>query len=171
MRRMGFDELAAALGNHQRAFHLEVRDDYTDVPGEAEALQRFLAGETLDPAFTAQWYTLVGKVTTTGTAVQRVRVVSEPHTDYVRFALSTTPGSLAAGEDIRWLPRADAPSGLPDDDWWLFDDRTVAWTVFEQDGTALPGWVASDDPAIAGHCAQLRDQLWGKAIRHNDYVT
>ncbi|KZM68429.1 hypothetical protein AWN90_11165 [Nocardia terpenica] len=167
---MGFDDLVTAFRSYRRAFHLEVRDDYTGVPGEAEALQRFLAGMPLDPAFTAQWYALMRDVTSAGTTVQRVRIVTEPHTDYIRFAASTVPGSLVAGEDIRWLPRNDAPAGLPDDDWWLFDEDLVAWTVFEQDGTALPGWVASTDPALTGHYAGLRDQLWDKAIRHGDYM-
>ncbi|MGW2662814.1 DUF6879 family protein [Nocardia tengchongensis] len=70
---------------------------------------------------------------------------------------------------MRWLPRDHAPAGLPDDDWWLIGEDLVAWTVFEQDGAALPGWVASDDPALTAHYAGLRDQLWGKAIRHSDY--
>lgn len=128
------------------------------------------SGKPLDPAFTAEWYSLMGDVTGSGTSVQRVRVVTEPHTDYIRFALATTPGSLAVGDDIRWLPRNRAPVALPDDDWWLFDERLVAWTVFERDGTALPGWVASTDPLIAGHYAELRDQLWSKAVRHDDYT-
>ncbi|MFE6859665.1 DUF6879 family protein [Nocardia sp. NPDC057668] len=170
MHHMDFDELVKAFHSHERAFHLEVRDDYTGVPGEAEALERFLTGQPLDPEFTAQWYALMKQVTSYGTAVQRVRVVTEPHSDYIRFALSTTAGSLAVGDDIRWLPRNRAPVSLPDDDWWLFDDHLVAWTVFKRDGTALPGWVASTDPAIADHYAQLRNQLWSKAIQHNDYA-
>lgn len=170
MYRMNFDGLVTALRSHERAFHLEVRDDYTGVPGEAEALERFLTGQPLDPEFTAQWYSLIEEVTGNGTAVQRVRVVTEPHTDYIRFALATTPGSVAVGDDIRWLPRNLAPVGLPEDDWWLFDEDLVAWTVFERDGTALPGWVASTDPAIAAHYAQLRNQLWGRAIRDSDYA-
>lgn len=170
MHHMGFDDLVSAFRGHRRAFHLEVRDDYTGVPGEAEALQRFLAGESLDPAFTAQWYDLMRDVRRTGAVVQRVRVISEPRTDYIRFAMATTPGSLAVGEDIRWLPRARAPVELPDDDWWLFDDDLIAWTVFEQDGTALPGWVASTDRTLAAHYARLRDRLWNKAVRYADYA-
>ncbi|AYF74190.1 hypothetical protein D7D52_10305 [Nocardia yunnanensis] len=167
---MGFDDLVAEFRGHKRAFHLEVRDDYTGVPGEADALERFAAGRPLEPAFTAQWYTLVREVTASGTSVQRVRVVTEPHTDYVRFAVATTPGNLDAGEDIRWLPREVAPEELPDDDWWLLDEDLVAWTVFEQDGTALPGWVATTDSALTAHYAAVRDRLWDKAIRHHDYI-
>ncbi|GAB0102412.1 hypothetical protein JMUB6875_13800 [Nocardia sp. JMUB6875] len=45
--------------------------------------------------------------------MQRVRVVTEPHTDYIRFAIAITAGNVAAGEDIRWLPREHAPDSLP----------------------------------------------------------
>jgi hypothetical protein len=167
---MGFDDLVAAFRDHRRAFHLEVRDDYSGVAGEAEAVRRFLAGEPQDPEFTARWQALMRDITAAGTAVHRVRVVSEPHTDYTRFAFAMTPGNLAAGEDIRWLPRDHAPVDLPDDDWWLFDEQLVAWTVFETDGAALPDWVASSDRAIIDHYARIRDQLWSKAIRHSDYA-
>ncbi len=110
------------------------------------------------------------EVTGHGKAVQRVRVVTEPHTDYTRFAIAVTAGNVAAGEDIRWLPRGHAPEALPDDDWWLFDDRLVAWTVFERDGTALLGWAASTDEVLTRHYARIRDQLWARAIPHDDYV-
>lgn len=170
MHHMGFDDLATAFRSHKRAFHLEVRDDYSGVAGEADALARFAAGLPPDPAFTTQWFTLIREVTTAGTDIQRVRVVTKPHTDYIRFAASLTPGNLEAGEDIRWLPRDQAPEDLPDDDWWLIDDQLVAWTVFEHDGSALPGWVASTDPALTAHFSELRDRLWDKAIRHHEYI-
>ncbi|ATL67243.1 hypothetical protein GZH49_30185 [Nocardia terpenica] len=169
MHHMAFDDLVTAFRTHKRAFHLEVRDDYSGVAGEAERMRRFLDGKPQDPAAGAGWQALMREVTGNGCVVQRVRVVSEPHGDYTRFAVGTTPGNLEAGEDIRWLPRQNAPSDLPEDDWWLFDDELVAYTVFERDGTALPGWAATRDPAIAGHCARRRDELWAKAVRHYEY--
>lgn len=170
MLHLGFEDLADAFRTHRRAFHLEVRDDYSGVAGEADRVQRFLNGQPQDPAASARWRALMREVAEAGVAVQRVRVITEPHGDYTRFSVGTTAANLEAGEDIRWLPRQAAPADLPDDDWWLFDDELAAYTVFERDGSALPGWVATTDPLIVGHYAQLRDQLWAKAIPHSEYA-
>ncbi|MBF6351024.1 hypothetical protein IU448_18670 [Nocardia flavorosea] len=170
MLHLAFDDLAHAFRTHHRAFHLEVRDDYSGVAGEADRVQRFLDGEPQDPAASARWHALMREVTGAGCAVQRVRVITEPHGDYARFSVGTTAANIEVGEDIRWLPRQDAPASLPDDDWWLFDDELAAYTVFNRDGTAEPGWAALTDPAITAHYARLRDELWTKAIPHADYA-
>lgn len=170
MRHLTFDNLAEAMRSHRRAFHLEVRDDYSGVNGEADRVRRFLAGEPQDPQASATWHALMHEVTASGRTVQRVRVITEPHGDYTRFSIGTSAANIEVGEDIRWLPRQDAPPDLPDDDWWLFDDAVAAYTVFTSDGAALPGWMATTDPVVVAHYAQLRDLLWSKAIAHADYA-
>ncbi|MBF6175248.1 DUF6879 family protein [Nocardia blacklockiae] len=170
MQHLSFDDLASVFRSHRRAFHLEVRDDYSGVVGEADRVRRFMNGEPQDPSASARWQALVREVTGRGHAVQRVRVITEPHGQYTRFSVGTTAANIRAGEDIRWLPRHDAPPGLPDDDWWLFDDEFVAFTAFERDGSALPGWMAVDDPAIAAHYAERREQLWRRGIPHHEYT-
>ncbi|MBL1079560.1 hypothetical protein JK358_34660 [Nocardia sp. 2] len=152
-----------------RAFHLEVQDDYA-VEDEAEALARFLrTGEfEYDPAW-RHWDDLMREVTDSGRQVQRVRVVTEPHTDYTRFLLATTGTNLDSGEDIRWLPRhlinAD---NLTADDWWLFDDDVVAFTAFRVDGT-LGGFAVTRDPRISEYCRSVRDEVWVLATPHVEY--
>ncbi|WP_330253600.1 hypothetical protein OG874_03045 [Nocardia sp. NBC_00565] len=170
MRHLSFDDLAEAMRTHRRAFHLEVRDDYSGVAGEADRVRRFMNGEQQDPGASARWHALMREVTANGTEVQRVRVITEPHGDYTHFSVGTTAANIEVGEDIRWLPRQDAPAHLPDDDWWLFDGELAAYTVFTSDGAALPGWVAITDPAIVAQYAQRRDELWAKAIPHNEYA-
>lgn len=171
MLHLDVDGLAAAFRSHRRVFHLETRDDYTGVPGEADALRRFLSGEPNDPStWAGPWFDLMREVTTRGISVQRVRVVTEPHSDYVRFALAAASANVDAGEDIRWLPR-HLVDGITVDDWWLFDDELVAYTVFTSAGEALPGWVSTADPAIARHCAVVRDRLWPLSVSHRDYLT
>ncbi|MFB8277835.1 DUF6879 family protein [Nocardia colli] len=169
MRHLEFSDLANAFRTHRRAFHLEIRDDYLGVPGEAEEMRRYYNGNPQDPAYGDVWQALMREVTGKGVAVQRVRVITEPHGEYTRFSVGTTHYNQAAGEDIRWLPRHNAPTDLPEDDWWLFDDKLVAYTVFD-DGIALPGWAAIIDPAITGHYARRRDELWAKAVPHDEYA-
>jgi hypothetical protein len=43
-----------------------------------------------------------------GVRIRRVRVVSEPLSDYLRWEHACTAVNIEAGEDIRWLPRTKA---------------------------------------------------------------
>ncbi|WP_330228668.1 hypothetical protein OHA40_21420 [Nocardia sp. NBC_00508] len=156
----------------RRAFHCETRDSYL-VDDEVESLRRFLAGEPpLPPPDTWHaWRALMTETTGRGVAVQRVRVVTVPHSDYVRWLLSTTAnGDLGLHEDIRWLPRHLAESlPVPLDDWWLFDDELLAYNVNDADGAAA-GIAVTEDPLVTSVYGPVRDQLWDRAIPHEDYI-
>ncbi|MGH3602749.1 MAG: DUF6879 family protein [Pseudonocardiaceae bacterium] len=71
------------------------------------------------------WLNLVRNITAAGKNIQRVWVVTVPHVDYTRWGLTIAPHNIAAGEDIRWLPRhlidADA---LPADDLCRMETHT-----------------------------------------------
>ncbi|MFI1917662.1 DUF6879 family protein [Nocardia sp. NPDC020380] len=170
MRLLTSEEQEQLFRNcRRRAFHLEVQDSYA-VEDEAEALAKFLeTGEfEYDPEW-QHWDDLMREVTESGRLVQRVRVVTEPHTDYTRFLYATTGSNIDSGEDIRWLPRhAIAPAELTTDDWWLFDDDAVAFTTFRPDET-LGGFAVTRDPKIVEYCRTVRDRVWPLAIPHAEY--
>lgn len=151
------------------AFHLEVQDSY-HTPDEAGPFDLFLAGEADDFVWHQPWLNLVREVTSAGKTITRARVVSVPHVDYTRWGLTVAPQNIAAGEDIRWLPRhLIAADALPADDYWLFDDELVAFTVFEPSGR-FAGGAATRDAKIASYCREGRDRVWEAAIPHNEYV-
>ncbi|RZU49182.1 hypothetical protein EV385_0918 [Krasilnikovia cinnamomea] len=151
------------------AFHLEVDDTY-DTPEESEPFRKFLAGEPDDFAWHRAWLDLVRETTKSGRSVERVRVVSVPHVDYTRWGLTVAPLNIAAGEDIRWLPRDRLDgSDITADDFWLFDRSRVVFTVFTPDG-AFCGGAETRDPAIVQRCVRVRDDLWTRAIPHSDYA-
>lgn len=55
-----------------------------------------------------------------GVKLRRARIVSEPVSEYIRFEHDGTPQNIAAGEDVRWLPRARASAlSLPGNDCWV----------------------------------------------------
>src|SRR6266487_4396467 len=89
-------------------FRLETRQRY-DEPGEADALRSFLAGQ--EPASypgKEAWLAIVRAAVTAGKVMQRVHIVAEPLTDYLRFEIGWGyPLSATAGEDIR-ISRAPA---------------------------------------------------------------
>ncbi|MEO3800560.1 DUF6879 family protein [Nonomuraea sp. B1E8] len=152
------------------AFHLELRDHY-GVPGEDGPFAQWQRGDPSDLAWLQPWLARVRAATAGGRTVRRVRVVTEPATDYIRWEHALTPLTLAAGEDIRWLPRHQLPPfDLPanGDDWWLFDDRLLAVGRFDHDGRVL-GTEIVTDPAVVAQCAAVRDLLWPLATPHDEY--
>ncbi|MGV9970542.1 DUF6879 family protein [Nocardia beijingensis] len=161
----GFPDLLRAC--KREAFHLEVLDTYAE-PNEHEPLRRFLADEPDDYAWFQPWTELIQETTSRGVAVTRVRIVTEPHTDYTRFALAVAALNARAGEDIRYLPRHHAGE-VPPDDYWLLDDETVVFSAFGESG----GWsgAATTDPHIAAYCRGLRARFWPLATPFPEYVT
>lgn len=151
------------------AFHLEVQDSY-HTPDEAGPFQLFLTQQNDDFAWHQPWLDLLRNVTAGGKAINRVRVVTVPHGDYTRWGLTVAPLNIAAGEDIRWLPRhlIDADT-VSTDDYWLFDDDLVVFTVFEPNGRFVGG-ATTNDPRIISYCREVRDRVWTAAIPHNKYV-
>ncbi|MEV6773856.1 DUF6879 family protein [Nocardia sp. NPDC051030] len=152
----------------QEAFHLEVRDTYA-VPAESEPLRRFLNGEPPVPEYDKRpWTKLVQETVNRGVRITRVRVVTEPHSDYQRWLLSITASNIEAGEDIRYLPRHLAGE-VPPDDWWLFDDTTVGFNLVDNDGKPA-GAAITTDPGIAAYCRSVKEKLWQSAVPFDEYA-
>ena len=149
------------------AVHLEMRDDYAGSPAFA-AWRESRPFDRSRPD--AAWHSLVGSVTGRGATVRRARVVSEPPSDYIRFEYEVTPAAnLAAGEQVRWLPRRQASDlALPGNDFWLFDGAAVLFNYFSGDGK-MTGMELRDDPAVVGLCASAFEAVWDRAVPHGDY--
>ena len=150
------------------AAHMEMRDIYT--PKDPDWLD-WQAGRRFDPAQRwASWSDLIRATVARGVSVRRIRLVSEPVTDYIRFEYDVTAAhNLAAGEQVRWLPRRQAAGLLvPCSDFWVLDEQVVLWNHFAGDGS----WVGEekcDDPAVAKLCASSFDAAWERAIPHEAY--
>nr|WP_040751123.1 DUF6879 family protein [Nocardia transvalensis] len=150
------------------AFHLETKDSY-GVPEESERFRRFMNGlPPLPDAYKDGWMDLVRETTTRGVSVSRVRVVTVPHTDYHRWLLSVTGDNVAAGEDIRYVPRHLAGE-VPPDDWWLMDGIRVAYNLVDDKG-APAGMAVTTDPGIVIYCQGVRERLWRSAAPYTEYV-
>lgn len=151
------------------AFHLEVQDTY-HTPEESGPFHLFLTGQHDDFAWFQPWLDLVRNATQAGRVIRRTRVVTVPHRNYTRWGLTVAEHNIAAGEDVRWLPRHLINGAeLSADDYWLFDDKLVVFTVFEPGGR-FAGGAASTDPVIVNHCRAVRDRAWEVAIPHHRYL-
>lgn len=153
------------------AFHLELKDAYATAI-EDGPFAKWLKGEPDDFAWLQPWQARIRNATQAGKTVRRVRVISEPLTDYIKWEHSSTVLNLEFGEDIRWLPRHHLPNEIAfpvnGNDWWLFDDRLVAVGHFRDDGS-VQGHEIIADRVVVADCMGVRDQLWAIAIPHSKY--
>lgn len=154
---------------NRTAFHLELKDTYNALE-EADPFKLFLDGKPDHFAWHEPWLRLVREATRAGKSMTRVRVVTVPHSDYTRWGLTVAPLNIEAGEDIRLLPRHRATDiDFPPDDFWLFDDERVVFTVFEDDGRFVGG-TETFDPEIIEQCRKVHQQVWRLAIPRSEYV-
>ena len=155
----------------QRVFRLETLQVYRG-SGEDEWTRLFQAGASAPPSDPEQdeWESLIRHHRRAGRLVQRVHVVVEPVTPYLRFELAWPYAlSVAVDEDVRIIPVSgddDWPPGVPHHDFWLYDDIRRFDAEYTDDGTWL-GVVPVDDPAAVEAACRWRDaalalaQPWG----------
>lgn len=154
------------------ALHLEMRDLYA-IEDETDRFTRFLETGYRDHNAEAEerqpWMTLIQNSTAAGKVFKRARIISEPVTDYIRYEWAGTGPNVEAGEEIKWLPRRLASAiALPGNDFWLFDNSTVVFTVFTGEGNVLERQLATD-PAIIQLCHSAFEAIWSCAIPHGEY--
>lgn len=146
-------ELNVCFGEFRHSvFRLETLQEYRG-SGEDEALAAFARGDAVPPYDPTDepWEAMIRRNVAAGRAVQRVHVVVEPLTEYLRYELTWAYGrNAAAGEDIRIIPVNRArpwPDELPHGvDYWLFDSIRLYHQHYADDGTWL-GTEHVTDPA------------------------
>jgi hypothetical protein len=150
------------------AVHLETRDSYT--PDDPD-WRDWREGRRFDPAQRWRgWFDLIASTVARGVQVRRARIVSEPVSEYIRFEYDVTAvHNIAAGEQVRWLPRRRALDLLvPTNDFWVFDETVVVFNHFDDSGN----WVCPEqrnDSALAKLCASAFEAVWERATPHEDY--
>jgi hypothetical protein len=120
------------------AFRLEAHQVYT-MPAEAETVRSFLSGESIPEDFNTPWHKTIRDHAAAGRTMTRAKVVRRPLTDYSRYLFEwCIPGNVEAGEDYQIVDLTDGPNpGLPDQDFWLFDETTVVHLNYRADGTQI----------------------------------
>ncbi|WP_046500824.1 DUF6879 family protein [Streptomyces odonnellii] len=163
----GFTELLSAAKHS--AVHLEMRDVYYSNP-RFEAWQR---GERIDWSDRSRWWSSfhdeIADAVARGVHVRRARVVSEPVTQYIAWEHYITKANVAAGENVRWLPRRNTTDLLlPGNDFWIFDERVIRAHHFAGNGDIVEHRI-HDDPTTVEMCASAFERIWERAIPHDEY--
>jgi hypothetical protein len=170
-RTVSFGEDFAGIFDwfRESAFRLETLDHYA-MAYEEEAVQRFLAGEPRDTTYIMGWLDRVAGALDAGRRMQRVHVVTEPLSDYLRFEISGYRLNVEAGEGVRILPRrATGGLELPDHDFWFFDGQQVVRMHYDGEGAFL-GAELVDDSGAAARYGAWRDAALDAAIPYDRYV-
>ncbi|MGW4723546.1 DUF6879 family protein [Streptomyces sp. NPDC004291] len=151
---------------------VEMRDHY-GVESEAAEFAAWREHRTIAPDAVENarpWTEMIQSAVRRGVRVQRARIVSLPPSEYIRFEHASTFVNLAAGEEVRWLPRRLATGlALPGTDFWLFDDRLIRFGHLSGDGAVI-GHELNDDPATVRLCSDAFKAVWKLATPHEEFV-
>lgn len=80
------------------------------------------------------------------------------------MGIEVTPPFVAAGEDIRWVPRRRVSTvALPGNDFWLFDDEVVVFLIFAAGGLVVDRHRTTDRGAIE-LCRASFEEVWKLSI-------
>ncbi|MFF4368459.1 DUF6879 family protein [Streptomyces sp. NPDC001594] len=152
------------------AVHLEMRDDY----GDNERFAAWRGGSRIAWDDRSSWWRpfhdQIAAAVARGVSIRRVRIISEPVSAYIRWEHYMTRANLAAGEEVRWVPRRlSSDLVLPCNDYWLFDDRLARIHHFAGDGSLVEDEF-STEPAVLKLFAASFETAWERGITHEDYV-
>lgn len=149
------------------AVHLEARDTYDPTH---PAFQKWLVDG--DTSYNwDNWKKLIGSAVSRGVRFRRLRIVSEPVSDYIRWEHAISYGNVAAGEDLRWLPRHlayDLP--VPIADYWMLDQRLIRYHYTSGAGAEMNKFEYVTDPRKIIPVVGMFEMAWERAIPHADYT-
>ncbi|WP_242614268.1 DUF6879 family protein [Actinomadura roseirufa] len=147
------------------AVHLEMRDQYGPSPG----FKDWAAGGS-GRTDRSRYLGLVEEAVSRGVRMRRARIVSEPVSDYIRWEHMVTDLNIEAGEEVRWLPRQRAGGiMLPHTDFWMYDQRLVAFNFNAGNGDHVPEFEYTSDPRRVAQVVAAFEMVWERAIPHEEY--
>jgi hypothetical protein len=169
MKNMTPDDLKGLLGGlRTELFRLETRQTYL-VPQEVERLRAFREGRRLPPRSPDELQ-LVRDLLAAGVRVYRVHAVAQPLSEYVRFELIGYRDGVEAGEEIYLADQTRHPDlGQLHDDFLLFDNETVVWVRYDDEGHHI-GWARDDSRAAQERCRHARDVAMAHAVPLDEYT-
>jgi Family of unknown function (DUF6879) len=153
-------------GIKHEALHMEMRDFYA---GDLEMFSAWQTDGTVDLTVTEQWCAEVRAGVAAGRVYRRACVVSEPLSDYQRWAYLVTDPQVEAGEDLRWVPRRLLSTvALPGNDFWLLDNEVAVFGIFSGAHVRVEIQLYRD-PAVVSFCRNAFETAWAVSISHRDY--
>jgi hypothetical protein len=163
-------EWGRLLSSYQSSsFRLEAQQIYSN-PIENAWLADFLADRPLEDLDFSWRLSRSQERMAAGCTKITARVVVEPQTDYTRMELATYRIVVAGGEDVRVIVVSEGtwPSGLPQHDFFLFDERDVWRMHYNEDYTWAGAEQLDGEDVLAQHL-RWRDRALELAIPLLEY--
>jgi hypothetical protein len=170
--RPGIDRLWDGLVNFRYSlFRLETLQQYSG-SSEDEAIAEWRrTGVVPVTDELREWCERIQQRVQNGCRVQRVHVVTEPLTDYMRFELASYAPNVEAGEDVRIIPARDGwwPNDVaPNTDFWLIDGRHLWSMRYGSRGQWLGAELVTDARQVVDAGA-ARDAALAQSVSWRDY--
>ncbi|MFC5185662.1 DUF6879 family protein [Actinomadura harenae] len=167
MESISVERRSELLRSAKTILKLELRDNYEV---DADAFNAWQAGQSIQDTVSV-WGERAAARVAAGVVTRRVKVVSEPLSDYHRFILDASKNAIDAGEEMRWLPRRLASAVLlPGNDFFVLDGEIVLFNVF--DGADRRAEIQfADEPEVAKLCVSAFGSAWALAIPYGEYYT
>lgn len=167
--RLEGDAWAAYFRDFEReAFRLELLPQYLVGP-EDGPFAAFRRGEPMPAGHNSAWHDTIRANVAAGRLMRRVHVITPPLSDYLRFEFGWGyVGNENAGEQIRILDlsRSQDP-GLPDFDFWMFDESAIVAMLYEPDGKQIGRELLTEvDPS---DFVRYRDAALGASVPFGEY--
>lgn len=150
---MNLDEFAVLFrGFRSTAVRLETLQRY-EVEHEAADFTQFEATGQVPSAATPdddEWLRLIADGVAAGKRWERMRVVQQPLSSYLRFEMHIYGELAAAGERIYIVDLGTDPRLVEEfrQDWWLFDGETLVYLHYDDRGRFLDVEHVTTDVAI-----------------------
>jgi uncharacterized protein DUF6879 len=167
MELISAEQRGALLGSAREILKLELLDHYA---ADAALFAAWRAGDVGTVAASyAQWRDVVAAEIEAGVTARRVRVVSEPLSEYQRMAVEWSGLAVDAGEQLRWLPRRlVSTEPLPGNDFFVLDGQIAMFNVHDGHDNLVENQL-SRDPGVVKFCQGAFERAWGMAIPHREY--
>ncbi|MGW6201500.1 DUF6879 family protein [Kribbella sp. NPDC055110] len=146
---------------------MELRDNYGV---DQEDLDAWRAGDyaALEASY-GGWRDEVAAMTAAGRTLRRVRVVSEPLSEYQQMAVRFSGAAVEAGEDLRWLPRRlTSTLALPGNDCFVLDGKLAMFNVLDG-GNERFEIQLYDEVEVVRFCLAAFESAWALAIPHREF--
>ncbi|MFI6298869.1 DUF6879 family protein [Nonomuraea sp. NPDC050790] len=166
MELISVEQRSALIWAGKPFLKLELRDTYAI---DAELFDAWRRGdEATVSRFVDAWRDKVASEVAAGRPIRRVRVVSEPLSEYQRMAVDISGSAVDAGEELRWLPRRLASSlALPGNDCFVLEDLVIFNVLGGSDERSEIQLFR--DPEVVSLCRNAFSAAWDLAIPHREY--
>lgn len=163
METISVERRNALYDNAREILKIELRDDYAI---DAAQLRAWRAGDIeAARAPYLEWAKILAADLARGQVFRRVRVVSEPLSDYQRMAVAFSGAAVDAGEDLRWLPRRLVSAGaLAGNDAFVLDGETAMFNLIGASNERA-GFQMSREPEVVKICRDAFDVAYSLGIQ------